>query len=274
MPRQGIMLATPYDLKRFLKWRSKGFIQPKLNGERCRAYLDENGRCRLLSSESNEIISVPHINKAFEATGLKNIELDGELYTHGMDFDEIRSRVGRSVNLHPNYNEINYNVFDIINTMPQLKRIELLYNTLSTDSDIIKRVNGWSVESEDDIMYAYEKFMLKGYEGFILRSLDATYERRRVTTMMKHKPRESDTFKIIGFKEEIDKNNKPKNRMGALELQGDLGSFTASGMTDEEKEFFWKIKEKLIGRKALIEYQYLTSKRGVPRHPIFIKVEV
>ena len=57
--RKGIMLCYPFEEKRLNKWAPPYLVQPKLDGERMRAILDTEGKCTLLSSEENEIISSP-----------------------------------------------------------------------------------------------------------------------------------------------------------------------------------------------------------------------
>ena len=42
--REGIMLAYPFDRKRLDKYTSPLIIQPKLNGDRCRAVIDAQVR--------------------------------------------------------------------------------------------------------------------------------------------------------------------------------------------------------------------------------------
>ena len=76
--------------------------------------IDDLGMVTLYSSEEHELFSVPHIKADLEKAGLKNIELDGELYIHGMDFNDIHSIVSRTTNLHPAHHTMEYHVFDII----------------------------------------------------------------------------------------------------------------------------------------------------------------
>jgi ATP-dependent DNA ligase len=102
--RSGIMLCYPFEEKRLLKWDCRSvLVQPKLDGERCRAVIT-NGNVQLLTSENNEIYSAPHIVEALSANFKEEtIELDGELYIHNADFSEIHSIRGRTVNLHEDY---------------------------------------------------------------------------------------------------------------------------------------------------------------------------
>ena len=91
---KGIMKAVPFEEKRLAKWNPPYIVQPKYDGVRCRAVPLETGpkgdEYMLLSSEENVIFSVPHLNEVLSGLHLK-AELDGELYCHGMNFEEIIS---------------------------------------------------------------------------------------------------------------------------------------------------------------------------------------
>ena len=93
MSRQGIMLCSPFEESRLKKWRAPYILQPKLDGIRCRAIVEGKGNVKLLSSEENEILSVPHINAQLESLKIDKLELDGELYIHGTPFETIESIV-------------------------------------------------------------------------------------------------------------------------------------------------------------------------------------
>ena len=111
---KGIMKCVPFEEKRLAKWEPPYICQPKYDGVRCRAVPVPSGYM-LLSSEENVIFSVPHINKVLDKLKGTRLELDGELYLHGMSFEEIVSITSRTVNLHPNYKRMNFHIFDVIN---------------------------------------------------------------------------------------------------------------------------------------------------------------
>ena len=112
MARKDIMLAMPYDRKRVRKWGRDFYVQPKLDGIRCRALIQAN-KVTLVSSQGNEIVSVPHLNAqllqwhySFRNLTPHIIESDGELYRHNMKFEDIVSVCRRTVNKHPDYAEM------------------------------------------------------------------------------------------------------------------------------------------------------------------------
>ncbi len=274
--RRGIMLCYPFDEERLKKWNSPVIVQPKLDGERCRA-LCNHGSVTLLSSSGAEIVSVPHINQELSRMFMnsKEIELDGELYTHGMSFEEISSRVSRTVNLHSQSDDIYYHAFDIVSEKPQWERTLILKNIMESAPEHIVRVPEKIGENLDDVMEIYDFILSQGFEGIIVRNFHASYIRKRSTYIMKFKPKKDDFYKIVGYQQMIDKNGKPKEMLGALILTSDEGTIfsVGSGMTDEFRTKFWGPEKAnlLKGSICHVQYQHLTDKK-VPRFPVFVKI--
>jgi DNA ligase 1 len=283
MRRSGIQLCYPLEEKRILSWSPPFVVQPKLDGERCRAVLTPSepfpGSVLLLSSEENVFQSVPHLleplHNLAQLTG--PIELDGELYVPGLSFEEIHSIVGRTVNLSADHDKVQLHIFDLINeSLPQWERLRLLNRIKSmTHSPELQFVRSELVESFDEIMRAYDTFVDAGYEGIIVRHIDANYIRRRSTFMLKFKPKKSDTYTIIGFKQMIDKTGSPKPMLGALicSSDGEETFSVGSGMNDEFRSYWWPADkaQKLIGKMVRVKYQHMTAKHA-PRFPIFLEV--
>lgn len=274
---RGVMKAYPFEEKRLSKWDPPYIVQPKYDGVRCRAVPIQTGakgdEYLLLSSEEHPIFSVPHINWSLQQLKL-TAELDGELYCHGMSFEEIFSITSRTVNEHYDYNKIQLHVFDIVNDSPQMRRLIALDN-LRGLSEAIKVSPFWLCESLDEVTSIFERVVKMGYEGIIVRHKLTPYERKRSTMIMKFKPKKEDTYEIVGVQEEISKDGIPKGSLGALRLQsGDGNVFSVgTGFTEELRQTLWSSKESIIGKVAKVKYQHLTSGRKVPRFPVFVSVE-
>lgn len=274
--RQGIMLFYPFEEKRLLKWNPPYIVQPKLDGERCRAVYDDIFGWTLISSEMNVFQQLPHINQALLFSNVPtDIELDGELYCHGMDFDEISSIVSRTVNRHPNYMAINYSIFDIVEeTLPQWRRLQILKGLSEHFYPGLYMLPMYMAENLDQILKAYDSILDEGYEGIIVRHLDAVYLRRRSIYGMKFKPKKSDTYRIVGYKQMVDKEGNKKEMLGALICQANDGEATfsvGSGMDDAFRQKYWPEEkaQELVGHSLFVEYQHITSGMGVPRFPVF-----
>lgn len=273
--RKGIQLCYPFEEKRLAKWKPPYIVQPKYDGERCRA-IPVKGSYLLLSSEENIFYSVPHINEALEKFRYTNLEFDGELYCHGMSFEEIHSRVGRTVNLHPDHEAISFHIFDIVTEDPQIKRIGNLYGELSPSKKIpfLTAAPTILAESLSDVMKAYDIYLSQDYEGIIVRNVDAPYLRKRSTFLMKFKPKKEDVYEITGWKEEVSIDGYPKGRLGALVCRGDDGTefSVGSGLNDYLREILWLCRDELAGKSVKVAYQHITSGKKVPRFPVFVEV--
>lgn len=281
--RSGIMLCYPFEIARFNKWKSKALIQPKLDGDRCRAIIDEAGKCTLYTSECNEIRSVPHINNKLESLNMHDAEFDGELYVHGAPHSDIHGIVSRTVDMHPNSDLMEFHIFDMVTTKPQYERIADVKNIFSVPAvprhrSPINIVDTRLVETEEDIMEWMDIYNSMGYEGFVLRQIDAMYVRKRSTSLMKFKPRKDDWYTIVGYKEEIDKCGNPKNALGALTCVSNISHTTfdvgsGSLLTRDARQELWKNKETLPGKIAHVMYQHITSANQVPRFPVIVDIK-
>ena len=266
--RKDIMLATMFTEKRFNALPKPVLVQPKIEGDRLRGVM-ENGLVDLLTSCGNRRTSVPHIYEELATSPLGNIELDGELYCHGMRHSEIRSIVSRTKNLHPDFKRMQYHVFDIVDTQQmQLNRTTDLENLFLRNSfGYIKVVPTMLVNTLKALQNMYDIYLEQGYEGIIIRHPYAKYIRRKVSTIMKLKPRVSEYFIIVGVEEEMDLAGERKGTFGAFNLITEEGQpFNAgSGPTAYQRVLLWQNRSKLIGTKVKIRFQGYTKIRQVPK---------
>lgn len=275
--RVGIQLAYPLEEKRLAKWVPPYIVQPKFDGDRCRAIIDSNGAARLLSSEANEILSVPHINQslsnAAKKYGLRGVELDGELYSHGLSHNIIHSIISQQYDLHPQFEDIQLHLFDLIEPGPQVLRLTHLLELPKIENTILTPFKLCTTFEEvlEQLRWAKEE----KYEGIIVRHPNAQYIRRRSIWMMKFKPKRRDIYQIIACNEEVSKEGIPKNRLGSFTCISQVGEETFNAglsMTHLQKEEYWQTRNSLIGKRLLVEYQHLTSARGVPRSAIALQI--
>jgi DNA ligase-1 len=274
------MLCYPFEEKRLAKWDPPYIVQPKLDGERCRAVPTGAGTVYPgdylpISSEENIFYSIPHIVKALFNLPFRG-ELDGELYCHGMSFENIHSIVSRTVNLHPDYREIKYYIFDIVDeSKSQTERLVDLFDIREYFSKYLICVPIHICHTFEEVMRAYDSIIAEGYEGIIVRHAAAPYVRKRSIGMMKFKPKKEDYYEIVDWKEEVSKEGMPKGRLGALVCRGSDGTIfsVGSGLTDEARESLWKNNfNDIQGKFCRVSYQHLTSGKKVPRFPVFVDI--
>jgi len=274
--REGIMLCYPYEPKRLTKWGLGNLfeaviVQPKLDGDRCRAIWDNN-RVVLLSSEQNEINSVPHIIGGldfFYRSSKNKPELDGELYSHGLSHQEIHSIVSRTTNLHPDHQKISFWIFDEVDEKKtQFQRLERV-NTICylINKKPIKAIPYEWCDSHESIINSMNEAMAVGFEGVVIRNPLNFYVRKRSTEIMKFKPKQRDIYRIIDVEEAISKDNEPKGILGAFVVVDDddrVFNVGAGCLTHVEREELWQKRESLFGKALIVQYQHINPS-GVPR---------
>lgn len=227
------------------------FVQPKLDGVRCLAT-----SAGLMTKNGNPI-SAPHI--AAELKLPTGITLDGELYNHDLPFSEIVKRVRRG-----DCEGLKLFVFDCY-TGPGI--IPYSARRLSASSFIRNCRHIELVPQESSmqnipvgIQRSLKRAIDHGFEGVILRE-DAPWTPGHSSHVLKLKPTNDAEFEILDVV-------KTKNGRLSLVLETDDGeSFRCSvGMTADERAELFEHKEEIIGLKATVDFQELTS-RGVPRFP-------
>lgn len=266
MSRKGILLCYPFEEKRLKTWPA-AIVQPKLDGDRCRAIFDGSGNVTLLTSEENEVTSVPHIKYALEKLHLTHVELDGELYTHGMLHQDIRSIVGRTRNLSADFTSMQYHVFDMVNQEFQLQRLKDVKELLSNAGPEIEVVQFELAHNVEQIMQLMTDYNEMGYEGVIVRHPFGQYVRKRSTQIMKYKPKKSDIYPIVDVVQEISIEGHPKPMVGAVWCTSNEGTrfkVSCSSTTHENKRKWWEERDNLIGKYLVVHYQNIHPS-GSPR---------
>lgn len=284
--RSGIQLAVPFEEKRILKWERPWIVQPKLDGDRCRALFDSDG-VKLVSSEEHLLRTVPHIEEQLRGLDLPRCvakELDGELYIHGVPQNVIHGIVSsQRIDLHPEYKKVEYHIYDIPSHHEQEYRIGLLaqeFKNWFADCSSIKYVPFYLIDTLEEL-YDLLEFLHsdKRFEGFIVRNRGVGYYRNRsAKVMMKFKPCREDIYLIKDVKEAIDKDGFPKGMIGSFICcsppKPEIFSIGAGRLTHEQRIHLWKFRTKLPGMKIRVSYQHLTAKNGVPRSGVALEVWV
>jgi len=267
-------------------------LQPKLDGIRC-CIVEGKVLSRKLKPIPNKYIR-NSLEYLFKSIAL----IDGELSIRGATFNEIQSSV-MSKEGQPKFT---YKVFDCLfewNSIPYEERIKNIFYAVP-HTNIVEFLNHIEVSSLESLL-EYEKYILKdGYEGIILRSLDAPYKFGRSTikeqSLMKLK-RFQDSEAIIlscnallvnanpleqdelGYAKHssAQANLIPENKLGSFVVRDcnkdspfyQIMFVLGSGFDNEQRIEFWKNKDKLIGKIVRYKYQLLGSKNK-PRIPIFL----
>ena len=279
--RSGIQLAVPFEEKRILSWPKPWIVQPKLDGDRCRALITDS--VKLVSSEENIISTVPHIVDELERSSVNVRELDGELYIHGTSQAIVHGMVSsQRLDLHSDFDQVKYYIYDIPDeSVFQEVRIAYLashFHEWFSSSAHIKYVPFYLIDNLDEL-YTLLRFFHeeKNFEGFIIRNRGVGYYRNRsAKVMMKFKPGREDIYEIVEVKEAISKDGIPKGMVGSFEClsppRPEVFSIGAGRLLHSERREFWNVRHLLIGKHVKAGFQHLTAKNGVPRSGVALEV--
>ena len=274
--REGVMLANPVSEKRVRNLGDSIFAQPKLKGERCRVDWF-HGEPVLLSSYGNEFKFLNHIKEAIRI-GFKHslLALDGELYKHGWSFERIHSAASRKVNESSDTPGLEFHVFDYQGTASQWMRIHTLIEkeSLNCFEGPLIRVP-YSVVTPDNWLEQANAYTSEGYEGIILRSAIAEYERKRSLYMLKFKPTEEDEYLICGVTEAISKEGNPKGMVGAFHIRGDDDTvfYVGAGkLNHAERIRLWNNRGNLAGKMLKVKHEKDKTVGGVPICAVAVEV--
>lgn len=199
--------------------------------------------------------------------------LDGEVI--GNTFQELMRQARRKTDVQAD--DSVFNIFDIIpladfrngHWNAQLKkRIALLDNmrpvihTMPNVELLPHIMVDLDTAAGKDQLERYAKDNVNaGFEGIMIKNMDAPYLCKRSTDWMKWKPVIDFDLTVIGIEEGTGKNI---GRMGALVCEGvDDGKHitvnVGSGYTDEERQSYWDDKSSVIGRTAVVMADAITQ---------------
>jgi len=254
------------------------FVQPKLDGVRCIAIL-EQGVCTLWTRTRKPITGVPHIARAIEqqfsgrrGPGLsswKPLVLDGELYQHAykQKFEQIVSFVRQRVP-KAGHEVVEYHVYDVIDEGDMFAARTWTVEELGLRAPM-HMVATTEVDSLDEVMSMDTQHRAEGYEGTIVRQATAMYEAGRSMGLQKIKQFDDAEFVVTGVR-------GGRGRMSECAIftcsteGGGAFSCKMEGALDTLKPYLTQ-PDTVIGKTLTVRYQGLTN-GGVPRFPIGVGV--
>ena len=209
IPTFSVALVKEYDGK--CDWNDGWHASRKLDGVRCLAVVDFEGKCTLYSRMGKELTTLNKVKEAIEATGIINTVFDGEIClideNGNEDFQGIMKQLRRKD--HQIENPA-YMIFDMI-YKPEFdnqKGSEILSERLSKlrgwlqgrfiDSNILRYTEQFTITDNDHFNYWSEMPTQEGWEGIMLRK-DVGYEGKRTKNLLKVKKFFDAEYKVIDF---------------------------------------------------------------------------
>jgi DNA ligase-1 len=272
-------------------------IEQKLDGVRVLAVITKS-TVNLYSRNGKPFENFPHIieqltNIKFKLSKLftsnrRGFVLDGEII--GESFQALMKQAQRKSDVETS--DMVYSVFDIIPledfergfwNMQQRRRLEILDEAHEAfdSTDCVRIMDGITVDlgtaEGHDIMRRYASdAVAAGFEGIMIKDLEAPYECRRSTFWMKWKPTITVDLNIVGFEEGTGRN---QGRLGAIICEGDdNGKFikvnVGSGFSDSDRDSYFASRDTLLGQVVEVMADAVTQNQDGSyslRFPRFVR---
>lgn len=197
------------------------YVQPKLDGLRMIAMLDTNGKVILKTRRRHDIPKFDKLRadlqRLYNQSDDKSIILDGELYMHGMDLQNISGIVRAETNRDEEKNNLEYWLFDCFSVKDsngyttqdsfevRLKRLKYFIGSSKRKTQIVLNdtILCQTDKNADDY---YSQMVSNGYEGIIYKSIDKPYEfsftkEKRSSWYLKRKQQFDEEFEIVSYTE-------------------------------------------------------------------------
>lgn len=254
-------------------------VQPKYDGVRC-LLIDK-------VAFSRNMKPLPNLKLQAWAKSLpewtKRHVLDGEIYAHGMTFNEIQSVV------MDRDNEIDgrfrYHVWDTMGRGQwERRRCDSPYTSRLNDlNTVLKKFNQHFTERAPThyvgnpftFTRIYSQLLSDGYEGAMVKAPQGKYKWGRCTVnegaLLKHKPCFDYDAKIVRVVEGEGKRVGMAGTIVALHAGNEVGFGPGKGITDEIMRKLWKMRKQLVGLVGEFQHSGITTD-GSLRFPKYIGV--
>ena len=231
----------------------------------------KNGKATLYSRNGKIFHNFPHIENALSKTEFNNMVFDGEVMSD--DFQALMKQVYRKSGA--NTDDAYLALFDMLplkefnsgkSLLNTIERKEELNKMSQTFNEEIKLVDYEIInfdEKAGQVKFSTmnKEALDKGFEGLMIKPTKNFYECKRSHAWLKIKPFIEVTLKVIDIQEGTGKH---AGKLGAFNVEGEdddkfFSLSVGSGLTDEDRERFWKAKDKLIGRLVEIRADAITK---------------
>jgi hypothetical protein len=284
-------------------------VMKKLDGIRSISrYIEGDDKIQMRSrNNKNHEAPLTHIKKELELFFPylpQSSELDGELYSTDMGFDELSGVIRTKKRKHEKHDLVKYFIFDLIEPKKLYweERYKLLVEAFTkyiedgNPCNYLRVLQSYYVYDENDLLKHHNQFVAEGFEGIIIRrcgTVEVTcckeylndpeqmckkclkgynlsvYRSKRSNALVKYKLFQDEEATIIDYGKGVGTEE------GAIiytveDLRGNKFTIRPRG-TMEERRKLYENGKKILGKKLTIRYQEL-SENGVPRFPVAIAI--
>jgi DNA ligase-1 len=259
------------------KVSGKKLIEVKLDGVRVITIVYPDGRVDMFSRNGKELINFPHVTEQFKSiadTLLEPWVFDGEIMSGS--FQDLMKQIHRKSDVKAN--DAVLHLFDCIPlehfeqgmwNATQEFRSNHLTEFMSHHQSALPNVSMVGQElvnlDTDEGQTRYKEINVKaiagGYEGIMLKDLEAPYECKRSVAWLKLKPFIEVSLEVVDVEEGTGRN---VGRLGAIVCQGvDDGKTirvnVGSGFSDSDRDSYWASRDSLLGQIVEVRADAVTQ---------------
>jgi len=259
------------------KMHGEKLIDYKLDGVRVLAFFDpDKDTVSMYTRNGKQLHNFGHVEQEIRDKIMPGFEvpyiLDGEMVSKS--FQALMKQVHRKENVEAT--DAKFAVFDMIAQHEFTKGKSILG---CADRDAF--VRALFVDKEFDHMFALEKHRVNldtpqgykkylsfnkeaianGFEGVMIKDVDAPYECKRSHHMLKAKPFIEVTLNVMDIEQGTGRN---EGRLGAFVCNGTDGDKTievnvGSGFSDQQRDDFWMQRDKIVNQLVEVRGDAVTQ---------------
>ena len=274
VPTFKVALANSYDKQKgkvnfdTQKW----FASHKLDGVRCLAIVDENGKCNFFSRQGKTFDTLDVLKNEIESLNLCNMVFDGEVCVvddNGVeDFQGIMKEIKRKDHTikNPKYKVFDYLMLDEFDNQKSERKLSdrltcfnMIYDFSKKELKCIDVLTQWGVKSEEHFQELAELATKNNWEGLILRK-DCEYKGKRSNDLLKVKKFFDEEYVVKGME-----NSIHRIIVDGLEVEEEMLSNVivehkgcdvgvGSGFDQSERRKYFNNPELIIGKTITVQY--------------------
>ena len=209
IPTFSVALAQEYKGK--CDWNDSWYASRKLDGVRCLAVVDFEGKCTLYSRMGKELTTLNKVKEAIEATNIINTVFDGEICLVDEDGNEDFQGVMKQLRRkdHQIENPV-FMIFDMIHKpdfdkqkgdlvlSERLRTLRGWFNSRNIIDSTLRYCQQYEI-TDDEHFETWSKISSDNkWEGFMIRK-DVGYEGKRSKNLQKVKKFFDDEYEVIDY---------------------------------------------------------------------------
>jgi DNA ligase-1 len=260
------------------KLAGKKLIEVKLDGVRVITVVWPDGRVLQFSRNGKELVNFEHIKQELAlnaSTFAEPMVLDGEVMSSS--FQDLMKQVHRKDNVAANdavlwlFDALPLSAFETgVYRVKQRTRSDWLHNWYDTKLTksmanvrcLDQAVVDLDTEEGQKLFRMYNKSAIEnGYEGIMIKDLDALYECKRSVAWLKLKPFIEVSLAVVDFEEGTGRN---ASRLGAIICEGEddgrrIHVNVGSGFSDASRDSYWMDRSTIVGHVAEVRADAITQ---------------